>query len=322
MPDSTLALARMLLDAAVLAFAATLLFLLIAEAALFVGSRMPRRSIFGKNMLNRPGADERNRFGRARDRYLLYMLATIMFMLTLVITLLAHPDPLVRALPPWVQIVSALLVVMGVLHLIVRAVFLNLEQKNLQHRLEAFESLGEVLGRIASRGYRIFYSLVGRSTVIDAVVVGSNGIFSIMVVLAPSSRQQRRGQTHVDFDGKRVSINGKPGRTIVPRARHNTTWLADRLSRVLGHSVVVRTLIVAPGAHVKATPTEDCLLVPEDRLAVLTGWTSQEAYMMEDDMEKITRWLERNCRASNLRHAKKIEGPGSHLRRQEDGAPA
>ncbi len=312
----------MLLDAAVLAFAATLLFLLIAEGALVVGSHMPRRSIFGKNMLNRPGADERNRFGRARDRFLLYTLATIMFVLTLAVTLLAHPDPLVRRLPTWVQIAAALLVLMGVLHLVVRAVFLNLEQKNLQHRLEAFESLGEVLGRIAARGYRVFYSLVGRSTVIDDVVVGSNGIFSIMVVLAPPSRQQRRGQTQVDFDGKRVSVNGKPGRTIVPRARHNTTWLADRLSRVLGHSVVVRTLIVAPGAHVKATPTDDCLVVPEGRLAVLTGWTSQEAYMMEDDMEKITRWLEKNCRAPNLRHAKKKEDPGSHLRRQEDGAPA
>lgn len=322
MPETTLALARTLLDSAVLAFSATLVLLLIVEAAFYVHVRLPRRSIFAHNLLNRPGADLRSRRIKLRGRLYLYSFASLMFLLTFAVILIGHPDPFVRSLPAWAQITVGLLVLMGILHLIVRAVVIKLALRDVQNGIDAFGSLGEVLGRISSRGYRVFYSLPGRGSVIDAIVIGSNGVFAVMVALGSASAGQRQSVDRVEFDGKRITINGKPGRAIVARAKDNSSWLQERLGRVIGHSVVVRTLIVVPGADVRAKSSEDCLVVPEDRLTVLSGWTRKDAYLMEDDIERITRWLEQNCRESTLKDFQKRRDPGRRLPRRESGATA
>ena len=126
MPETTLALARTLLDSAVLAFSATLVLLLIVEAAFYVHVRLPRRSIFAHNLLNRPGADLRSRRIKLRGRLYLYSFASLMFLLTFAVILIGHPDPFVRSFPAWAQITVGMLVLMGILHLIVRAVVIKL----------------------------------------------------------------------------------------------------------------------------------------------------------------------------------------------------
>jgi hypothetical protein len=67
--------------------------------------------------------------------------------------------------------------------------------------------------------------------------------------------------------------------------------LTRELEAGLGRALTVRSVIVVPGWEVSAAEERDTLLVNQSGLTMMTGWRDQRAFLLDEEVADLERFL-------------------------------
>jgi hypothetical protein len=126
--------------------------------------------------------------------------------------------------------------------------------------------------------------------IIDNVVVGLHGIYTISVVSRKPGKDNR-----VRLKGDVLSFAPGNQSVSVSRSGAKSAQLARELGKIVNHEVRVRPVISVPGWEVESQQSDEYLVVNERNLAMLTGWKDQADFLMNEDVEAIQKLLTKRC---------------------------
>jgi hypothetical protein len=184
----------------------------------------------------------------------------------------------------WVVLVflSTLLIVE-----IVRLVRLQRSRLMLAKQFDARVAAAQGLQIVATKGNHIFHSIPIGDDLIDHVVVGSDGIYAIHVLV----RNPKKHGTVNLRENKLIFGHNTPEYSLdgwIKTLKAFTTTLTG----VLGHPVRVMSVIAVPGWLTGDYGSDRHLIANQDNLVTLTGWKHADAYLMNEDMEKVKHYLD------------------------------
>lgn len=253
-----------------------------------------------------PFADEITASAGERERGIYRMLGGQLTTLlgAFVVTLIVIPLVLlllVRHVPPdvpaWALIVALILV--AVLLVVASWQMFRIVQQRQRARFEwaAKKAVGNILKRLNFSGNRVFHDVSVEGNAIDHVVIGPKGVFAINVV----ARAVRGDGRHVaELRNGKLSLDGNQEALAVGDAARNMTLLTGVLSKIVGHRVPVRSVLAIPGWQSTPNGEGNHLLLNENNLAMLTSWNTPDAYLMDEDVMTIQKYLQQASRSKRV----------------------
>ncbi len=170
---------------------------------------------------------------------------------------------------------------------IVRMIRLQGSRLLLAKQLDARIIAAQGLQVVATKGNFIFHSIPVGVDTIDHVVLGSDGVYAVQVLV----RNPRKHGTVNLRNDKLVFGNNTPDYSL---ASWNKTLkaFATMLNGILGHPVRVMSVIAVPGWATGDYGSDRHLIANQDNLITLTGWKHADAYLMNEDVQKVKHYLE------------------------------
>lgn len=152
--------------------------------------------------------------------------------------------------------------------------------------LDTHVAVAQRLAEAQLRGNRIYHSVPVGSALIDNLVVGRNGVYAVQLLASPDAACE---SVRADAAG----LTFQPGdiQRDLRRYKHEITLLTRALSRCTGSPVTVLPVIVIPGCTIDAPTVDKPLLVSMDSCTAFIGWKKPDAFLMEEDIVEINRWL-------------------------------
>ena len=188
--------------------------------------------------------------------------------------------------------------------------FLTIRRRlHLAYLRDANIALSHGLLHSIARGNRVFHSVPVGGDVIDNVVIGANGVYAVTVIAAPKRMAKtvrlKKGQLHFE-----------PGQNSVSLAEHRKkiASLVRELTPVVGHPVKVLSVIGVPGCQVLPAGSDQDLVVNERSCVMLVGWRVSDAYLMDEEVQKITEFLLGSCSRRKKRRRGKDRWTGKNDR--------
>ena len=275
-----------------IALMGSLVFVAIGHLWLVMGAKLQRRNPLSSQILYEPGHRIRQNLQKLDRRYYLFLSATLVYGLLLIVAFALQREPLPYEASAWLWLaLSGLLIVAGAI-LPVQVVKLKRARSRLAYRRTASIAVGHALHRIASKGYNVYHDVRVGNQVVDNVVIGAKGAYAVNVFVLGKNRggngTARLNESSLVFGKAKTSA---PVGVSVNRVG----GLSKALSRVIGHPIRVRSVIAVPGWNVASTDSDKHLLVNEKNVAMLTGWTDPDTYLMDDDVAQIHEDLAANC---------------------------
>ena len=274
-------------------------FWLLARLLVVIADVWPRTLPFAMNMLAGAGHREYVRY-RATGRALAAVTGAALTALlsgTLAALLLRNlPAP---GLAKWLWmllLIVSVAVVGGGIFLTVRLV---MKRRSLRFAWAAKAAIGSVLKRLNLAGNSIYHDVVVDGAVIDHVLVGRQGVFALNVVARPVPKKNAN-RPGAELKNGKLSLGGDVEVLPVGDAARNMTLLCAALSRVVGHRVPVRSVLVVPGWHTVASDSGNHLVLNENNLSMLTSWNTPDAYLMDEDCVAIQTFLHESGRAARI----------------------
>lgn len=268
-----------------------------------IAVRYRRRTPFADQMIYPAGERFRGSLRRADKLLGLYLgavaVAVVVFGLLFAGLSWRGPDPIGDPAPVWLLVAIGVLCAAAVGGAGYHVWHLWKERRKNQLAMDADIAVGNALKRTAARGGCVFHHVATGQSVIDHVVVAPYGAFVVNVAMkTPLGGEAEFSRTQLKFNG--VTDNHPLGDAV-----RKSKWLSKRLAKVVGHPVKVRSVIVVPGWRVKSQGTENHLVVNERNVAMISGWTQEDAYLMEEEVAHIAQHLSRQCRDTGVRPPKK-----------------
>jgi hypothetical protein len=169
---------------------------------------------------------------------------------------------------------------------VVKLIQLARYRGRLSNLLNTHITVAQRLVEAQLRGNRVYHAVPIGKTIIDNVVVGRNGIYTVNLFPPPNNQ----------CDSVRAVAAGlifQPGGLgcDLRKHQHQTTLLARALSRSVGSPITVLPVIVIPGCAIEPKSTEGLLLVSMESCTAFIGWKEPHAFLMDEDVEEINRWL-------------------------------
>ncbi len=303
-------------SALAVALVATVLFLGAARTWLVATQRLQRKSRFSRLILFEAGHRLRQELGLVNGRYGAHLAAMLVFVLLFGAVLLMRPSPLPLDVPDWAWMV--LCASIGVISLYVPFQTLRLRQVRLRlaDTRDAHVAVGHALQRVVSKGNRLFHDVRVAGQVIDNVVVGTNGIYAVNVFVR---RPPNKKQATASISGNRLDLGGTKDSGAIVESVKRVKLLGHVLGKLLGHKIAVQSVIAVPGWSVGSTGTNGHLLVNEQTVVTLTGWTRPDAYLMDEDVDKVCALFSGLCRG-NSKAAKTDKAKKTNKATRTDGA--
>jgi len=274
-------------------------FLGLARLWQYGASRYRRRTPFAELMVYPPGERFRRPLNRIHGRITLFLEALAVTVVVFVAVYLLVPPALDRDLPEWTVIAMAAFLLLAAAGGGYWGWRLLKRQRRYQFAYDADVAVANALELAAVRGGCVFHHVpAGEGTIIDHVLVAPHGVFVVNVTI----RRGRGGQ--VEYRNEQLRFNGvtdnRPERDGIRKAK----WLSQELSRELGHPVRARSVTVVPGWNIHSQGSDDHLLVNERNIAMISGWTRSDTYLMDDETDCIVQYLFEICRDASVRPPK------------------
>ena len=154
--------------------------------------------------------------------------------------------------------------------------------------LDAHLEVAQRLTEAQMRGNRVYHAVPIGGGVIDNVVVGSNGVYTINLVTPPV-----QGCESVSF--RRRGLIFQPGaiRHDPHQYQKSITALTRALSECVGETVIVQPVIVVQDCRIEESQEDGPLLVSMESCTSFVGWKDKQAFLMENDIALINDWLSR-----------------------------
>lgn len=266
----------------------------------YLASRWRRRTPFAERMLYPAGERFRRPLTRTRDLTTLYLAALAVAAVVFVTVYLLAPPALGRDLPDWTLFLMSVFLLLAAGGCAYQGWQLLHRRRRYQLAHDADVAVGNALERAAIRGGCVFhYVPAGKGAVIDHVIVAPHGVFAVNVTV----REGLGGR--VELRNRQLHFNGTPDNRPVNNAVRKAKWLGDELSRAVGNPIKARSVLVVPGWEIQSPGGKECLIVNERNIAMIFGWTRPDAYLMEDEIDRIAEYLSKSCRDANVRPPKR-----------------
>ena len=157
----------------------------------------------------------------------------------------------------------------------------------LANQFDARLTAAQGLQIVATKGNFIFHSIPIGDDVIDHVVLGSDGVYAVHVLVR---NPKKHGTVNLRND-KLLFGQDTPDYSLADWNKMLRTF-STTLESVLGHPVRVMSVIAVPGWLTGDYGSDRHLIANQDNLITLTGWKHADAYLMNEDIEKIKHFLE------------------------------
>ena len=274
--------------AVTIALASTIVFLLVIKSwALFVKSTTTTR--FPESIMLEAAQRIRDKLTKMSHDQSVYLVSVLVFTVLFCIFYLIPPQGLFDDVPKW-QLV-AILVLLGIaaVILVYRLLQLVIAKRNLLFCRDASMATGHALQKITANQNRVFHDVPCDAGIIDNVVVGLHGIYTVSVIARQSGKISR-----AILKDDRLTFGGKNA-ISVRRSAIKSEQLARELREVTGHEIRVRSVIAIPGWEIESQQSNEFLVVNERNLTMITGWKDPKEYLMNEDIEAIHGLLTKRC---------------------------
>jgi len=156
--------------------------------------------------------------------------------------------------------------------------------------LDKHVSMARRLAEAQLRGNRVYHSVRAGESIIDNVVVGPNGVYAIGMFPPPVANCESvsliSGELVFEPGGVRVSLQPY---------RHAVRSLAKSLGEGIGSKVLALPVVVIPDCII--TPSQETLpmVVSLESCMSFVGWKETRAFLMDEEVDAINRWLDRHA---------------------------
>ena len=158
----------------------------------------------------------------------------------------------------------------------------------LSHLLDTHIEVAQRLTEAQLRGNRVYHAVPIGGGIIDNVVVGSNGVYTISLVTPPLQACES-----VSFIRRGLLFQPGAIRHDLHQYRKSITALTRELSECISGSAIVQPVVIVPDCLIEESQEQGPLLVSMESCMSFVGWKDQQAFLMEDDIVLINDWLSR-----------------------------
>jgi hypothetical protein len=277
-------------SAATIALAITIVVLFAIKTWHFVARPFAHARNFPSNIMVESAQRFRDQLESLKGEQALYLMLTLMFLVTFGIAILLRPQDTYGKLPEWQNLLVLSIVVLGAAYGVFRFVRVIIKRRHVAFVRDANIAVGHSLQRLTTDQNRVYHEVVCATGIIDNVIVGLQGIYSVNVIAVRPGKDNR-----VKLNGEKMSFApGKVSRSIAD-AGQKSKQLMKILQKQTGHKIRVRAVIAVPGWEIESQSSEDYLVVNERNLAMMRGWKNENDFLMNEDLEAINHYLtERN----------------------------
>lgn len=147
------------------------------------------------------------------------------------------------------------------------------------------DEMAERLAEAELRGNRIHFSVPSDAGYVDAVVVGPNGVYALLLQAPPDGSEALR------ISGGRL-IFEPSGLGLATRTWHAVAdALAGNIEAGSGRRVIVQPVLVVPGCRLEASDDDGLLVVSLEACVSFIGWRNPRAFLMDDELRAVDAWL-------------------------------
>jgi hypothetical protein len=273
-----------------IAMCSTLLFVLIATTWLNLNRTLSSSNRFSGSIMFEAAQRFRDQFDSLTRLQSIYLASALVFLVIFLTAFLLGPDRIFENLPKWQLITLLGAVSMLGSYGVYRLVIVGLKKRSIEYIRDANIATGHGLQRLTSNQNRVFHDVPCLAGVIDNVIVGLQGVYSVCVVARKPGKDNR-----VRLEGDQLSF--APGKTTMSVAQcgKRAAQLARELSKHVSHDIRIRPVIAVPGWEIDAQSSTEFLVVNERNLSMLRGWRDQKDYLMNEDVEQIQKLLTERC---------------------------
>ncbi len=276
--------------ATTIAFASTIVFLLIVKSWHVLAQSVGVKTRFPNSIMLEAAQrfrDELERLGREQS---LFLIAALVFSVIFAINYLLSPLAMFEDLPQWQLLLVLVLFAAAALYTAYRLINIVITMRRLVFIRDANMATGHALQKLTANQNRVFHEVRCGAGIIDNVVVGRHGIYTISVI----ARKPGKINT-VSLHGDKLTFAPGDVSLSVARSGEKSGQLAKEIGKLLKHNVRVRSVVVVPGWEVDSQTSEAYLIVNERNLAMLSGWKDQNDYLMNEDVDLVQKMLTRRC---------------------------
>ncbi len=274
--------------ATLVALTSTIFFLLVVKAwSAFAQSASGTR--FPKSIMLEAAQRYRDELARRGREQSIYLASGLMFAVVFCIAYMLGPVGMFDEIPRWQQIIVLALLLIASAFLIYRLITIMLAQRKLSFIRDANMATGHSLQKLTANLNRVFHDVKCGAGVIDSVVVGLQGVYTVSVVAIKPGKDNR-----ARLKGDQLMFAGQAA-ISVQRSGKKSAQLAREIKKTINHDVKVRSVIAIPGWEIDSQESEEYLVVNERNIAMLTGWRDQQDHLMNEDVDAIHAMLTQQC---------------------------
>lgn len=132
------------------------------------------------------------------------------------------------------------------------------------------------------RGYRVFPSVPLADGILDNVVVGPNGVYTVQLITPPP------GAESVSFE--RGGLTFQPGGTRLSLQAMNkrVAALARHLGERAGSDICVLPVLTVPDCRIESGDANGPMLVSLQACSAFVGWQHENFFLHEDDIANLS----------------------------------
>lgn len=275
-------------SATIIALTSTIFFLLVVKVWSAIshtsdGSRFPKSIMLEAAQRYR---DELAQRGREQS---IYLASGLMFTVVFCLAFLLRPEAMFADVPRWQHIVVLVLLAVAVIFLIYRLATIMIVRRNLAFVRDASMATGHSLQKLTAHQNRVFHDVPCSAGVIDSVVVGLQGVYTVSVIARKAGKDKG-----VQLKGDQLEFAGQDA-ISVQQSGAKSARLAKEIANVTCHDIRVRSVIAVPGWEIDSQESKNYLVVNERNVAMLTGWRDQKDNLMDEDVTAIQQMLTERC---------------------------
>jgi len=268
--------------AAMVALASTIIFLLVVKVwSAFARSTTSTR-FAGSIMLEAAQRyrDELASLGREQSFYLAVVFC---------ISYLLPSEEFYVQIPHWQLIIVLVLFSIAAIFLIYQLAKFAIARRRLFFVRDAGIATGHALQKLTANQNRVFFDVPVHAGIIDNVIVGLQGVYTISVIARPASKDNR-----ARLKGDRLMFARAAAVSLIRRGK-KSKQLAKDLRKIISQDIHVRSVICVPGWEVDSQESDEYLLVNEQNIAMLTGWRDRTDNLLSEDVEAMHELLTARC---------------------------
>ncbi len=174
------------------------------------------------------------------DKVMIFYLAGCMCLVAAVYEWWRYYKPIEQ--PP----IASTVVLVGMAMFCVVKIFIHIRKmKNYKQGRDGERAVGQYLETFREMGCHVFHDILGDKFNVDHVVISDKGIY---VIETKTYSKPERGETVIDFDGRRVLINGRESKAdIVTQAKAASSYVKKIINDSTGKNYKVFPVVLFPG---------------------------------------------------------------------------